>query len=58
MVTRVTIKVTNGVTLTGCKMAKVKDPDIKKLSTTKQEFVSALRKVSQRIEKPKTPSKR
>ncbi len=33
-------------------MAKVKDSDIKKLSTTKREFVSALKKVSQRIEKP------
>jgi len=35
------------------KMAKVKDIDIKKLSTTKQEFMSALKKVSRRIEKPK-----
>jgi len=33
-------------------MPKVKDDDIKKLSTTKWEFISALRKVSQRIEKP------
>ncbi len=39
-------------------MAKVKDIDIKKLSTTKQEFVSALKKVSQRIEKPKVSPKR
>jgi len=39
-------------------MPEVKDIDIKKLSTTKREFISALRKVSQRIEKPKTPSKR
>ncbi|MBA7701788.1 hypothetical protein ES703_110534 [subsurface metagenome] len=34
-------------------MAKVKDIDTKKLSTTKQEFMSALKKVSRRIEKPK-----
>lgn len=33
-------------------MAKIKDADIKKLFTTKQEFISALRKVSQRVEKP------
>lgn len=33
-------------------MAKVKDIDIKKLSTTKREFVSALKKGSQHIEKP------
>lgn len=33
-------------------MPKVRDIDIKKLSTTKHEFVSALKKVSQRIEKP------
>jgi len=39
-------------------MPKVKDIDIKKLSTTKREFISALRKVRQRIEKSKTPSKR
>jgi len=39
-------------------MVKVKDIDIKKLSTTKREFISALRKVSQSIEKPKTSSKR
>lgn len=38
-------------------MPKVKDADIKKLSTTKQEFVFALKKVSQRIEKPKPTSK-
>jgi len=30
---------------------KVKDIDIKKLSTTKQEFMSALKKVSRRVEK-------
>jgi len=30
---------------------KIKDTDIKKLSTTKQEFMFALKKVSQRIEK-------
>jgi len=39
-------------------MPKAKDIDVKKLSTTKQELMSALRKVSQRIEKPKTFSKR
>ena len=33
-------------------VTKVKDSEIKKLSTTKREFVSALKKVSQRIEKP------
>lgn len=33
-------------------MAKVKDIDTKKLSITKQEFYSALKKVSQRVEKP------
>jgi len=38
-------------------MANVKTVDIKKLSTTKREFVSALKKVSQRIEKPKSSSK-
>ena len=38
-------------------VAKVKDADIKKLSTTKREFVYALKKVSQRIEKPKPVSK-
>jgi len=32
-------------------MLKVKDADIKKLTTTKQEFMSALKKVGQRIEK-------
>jgi len=37
-----------------------KQIDIKKLSTTKREFISALKKVSQGIEKPKSspaPSK-
>ena len=38
-------------------MAKVKDTDIKKLSTTKRGFYSALKKASQRIEKPKSSSK-
>jgi len=38
-------------------MSRVKDADIKKLSTTKQEFVSVLKKVSQRIEKPKPSTK-
>jgi len=33
-------------------MGKVKDIDIRKLSTTKREFVFALRKVSQKIERP------
>lgn len=36
---------------------KVKDIDIKKLSTTKREFISALKKVSQRTEKPKVSPK-
>ncbi len=31
-------------------MPKIKDADIKKLATTKREFVSALKKVSQRIQ--------
>lgn len=35
-------------------MAKVKDNEIKKLSTTKREFMSALKKVSQRIKKEGT----
>lgn len=38
-------------------MVKVKDADIKKLSTTKQEFMSALKKDSRRIEKPKPTPK-
>ena len=38
-------------------MAKVNDIDIKKLSTTKQEFVFALKKVSKRIEQPKPSPK-
>lgn len=38
-------------------MAKVKDTDIKKLSTTKQEFMSALKKVSQRVDKAKASTK-
>lgn len=38
-------------------MANAKSIDIKKLSTAKQEFVSALKRVSQRIEKPKPASK-
>jgi len=40
------------------KMAKVKDSEIKNLSTTKREFVFALKRVSQQVEKPKTSSKR
>jgi len=36
---------------------KTKDTDIKKLSTTKREFISALKKVTQGVEKPKTASK-
>jgi len=36
---------------------RIKDADIKKLSTTKQEFYSALKKVSQRVENPKPASK-
>ncbi len=36
---------------------KVKDVDIKKLSTTKQEFVFALKKVSKRIDKTKASIK-
>lgn len=39
------------------RMPKVKDADIKGLSTTKQEFISALQRVSQRIKKPKPVSK-
>ena len=38
-------------------MPKVKDADIKKLSTTKRDFVSALKRVSKRIEQPKPASK-
>lgn len=38
-------------------MAKVRDTDIKKLSTTKQEFMSALKKVSQRVDKAKASTK-
>ena len=38
-------------------MAKVKDSEIKNLSTTKREFVSALKKVSQKIEQPKPSPK-
>jgi len=38
-------------------MAKVKDSDIKKLSTTKRDFISALKKVSQQIDKPKSSSR-
>lgn len=41
----------------GGNVAKVKDADIKKLSITKREFVVALKKVSQRIEKSKSSSK-
>lgn len=35
-------------------MAKVRDIDIKKLSTTKREFMSTLKKISQRIKKEGT----
>ena len=38
-------------------MANVKTIDIKRLSTTKREFVSALKRVSQRTEKAKPVSK-
>ncbi len=38
-------------------MPKVKDIDIKKLSTTKQEFLSALKKASNTVEKPRVVSK-
>lgn len=38
-------------------MPKVKDSEIKNLSTTKQEFMSALKKVSQRVEKSKLSPK-
>jgi hypothetical protein len=31
-------------------MAKVRDIDVKKLSTSKREFISALKKVSQKIQ--------
>jgi len=39
-------------------MPKIKDSDIKKLSITKQEFSSALKRVSQRINKSKVSPKR
>jgi len=38
-------------------MPKVKDGEIKNLSQPKREFISALKKVSQRIEKPKSSPK-
>ncbi len=38
-------------------VTKVKDADIKKLSIPKRDFMSALKKVSHRIEKPKPSSK-
>ena len=38
-------------------MSKVKDIDVKKLSIPKRDFISALKKVSQRIEKPKSSLK-
>jgi len=38
-------------------MTKIKDEDIKKLSTTKRDFYSALSKASQRIDKPKSAPK-
>ena len=34
-------------------MSKAKDIDAKKLSIPKRDFISALKKVSQRTEKPK-----
>lgn len=39
-------------------MPEVKDIGINKLSTTKREFISALKEVSQQVENPKTSSKR
>ncbi len=45
---------TNGVLRS---MPKVRDIDIKKLSIPKQEFMSALKKVSQRTEKPRSSPK-
>lgn len=33
-------------------MPKVKDSEIKNLTTSKRVFISALKKVSQRVEKP------
>ncbi len=38
-------------------MPKVKDIDVKKLSTTRKEFYSDLKKASQRVEKPKSSPK-
>jgi hypothetical protein len=38
-------------------MPKVRDIDIKKPTTTKRDFVSALKKVSQRIDKPQPSPK-
>ena len=37
-------------------MPKVKDADIKSISTTKRDFYSALKKVSHRLDKPKSSS--
>jgi len=39
-------------------MANVRDIDIKKLSIAKQEFISALKRVSQRTGKSKVSPKR
>ena len=39
-------------------MPKVKDSEIKNLSTTKQEFMSALKKVSRKIEQPEPSPKK
>jgi len=38
-------------------MSRVKDIDVKKLSIPKRDFISALKKVSQRTEKPKPSPK-
>lgn len=38
-------------------MPKVRDSEIKNLTTTKREFVSALKKVSQRIDQSKPSPK-
>jgi len=39
-------------------MARVKEIDLKKISTTKRDFYSDLKKISRRIDKPKSVPKR
>jgi hypothetical protein len=48
---------TNTVVSKGIGMINAKNIEIKKLSITKQEFKSALKRVSQKIEKSKSASK-